>query len=228
MPVTALQPLLPYNVRMEEVRVGHRRPQAKGAMRLLRAVEVTLTAGAVALVVAACGGGGTTTGVAALKSKSAQTTTTGPAGAGSSNFQAQLLEYAACMRKSGVPDFPDPTGPGAIKIPVAPTSPTFGSAQAKCYKLMPGGGPPIAGSATHPSAQALGQMVKVSQCMRRHGVSGFPDPSSMLPSNNSGVRVVTDMQGVILAFPFTLDMWSAAFARAEAACNFGMVLPERG
>ena len=166
--------------------------------------------------------------MAALKSKSAQTTATGSAGPGSTNFQAQLLEYAACMRKNGVPDFPDPTGSGAIEVPVAPTSPTFEAAQEKCQKVMPGGGPPIAGSATHPSAQALVQMLKVSQCMRRHGISEFPDPSSVLPSNNSGIRVVTDMHGVILAFPFTLDMWSAAFAQAEAVCHFGMVLPERG
>ena len=226
--VTVLQPLLPYNFRMEEVHVGHPRPQAHGAVRLLRAVEVTLTAGAVALVGIACGGGGTTPGVAALKSKSAQTTTTGSTGPGSTNFQAQLLEYAACMRKNGVPDFPDPTGSGRIKLPEAPSSPTFEAAQEKCQKVMPGGGPPIAGSTTHPSAQALAQMLKVSLCMRRHGISEFPDPSSSVPSNMAGIRVVTDMHGVILAFPFTLDMWSAAFAQAEAACNFGMPLPERG
>ena len=54
-----------------------------------------------------------------------------------------------------------------------------------------------------------------------------PGPELLVPVA-AGIRVVTDMHGVILAFPFTLDMWSAAFARAEAACNFGMVLPERG
>ena len=213
---------------MEKVHVGHPRPQAHGAVRLPRAVQVTLAVGVVALVAAACGGGGTTPGVAALKSKGAQTTTTGSAGPGSPNFQGQLLEYAACMRKNGLPDFPDPTGSGRIRLPEAPTSPTFEAAQAKCQKLIPGGGPPSPGSATHPSAQALAQMLKVSQCMRRHGISEFPDPSSSVPSNMAGIRVVTDMHGVILAFPFTLDMWSAAFAQAEAACNFGMQLPERG
>ena len=96
--VTVLQPLLPYNFRMEEVHVGHPSPEAHGAVRRLRAVEVTLTAGAVGLVGIACGGGGTILGVAALKSKSAQTTTMGSTGPGSTNFQAQLLEYAACMR----------------------------------------------------------------------------------------------------------------------------------
>ena len=75
--------------RMEKVHVGHPRPQAHGAVRLLRAVQVTLAVGAVALVAAACGGGGTTPGVAALKSKGAETTTTGSAGPGSPNSQAQ-------------------------------------------------------------------------------------------------------------------------------------------
>ena len=44
----------------------------------------------------------------------------------------------------------------------------------------------------------------------------------------AGIRVVTDMHGVTLAFPFPLHMWSAAFVQAQAACIFGMPLPERG
>ena len=204
------------------------RPQAHGAVRLLRAVPVTLAAGAVALVAASCGGGGTTPGVAALKSNGAETTTTGSTGPGSTNSQGPLLAYAACMRKSGVPNFPDPPASGLIRLPLDLSSPAFVAAQAKCQKLMPGGGPPGPGSATHPSAQALAQALKVSQCMRRRGISDFPDPGSSVPSNMAGIRVVTKVHGVILAFPFTLDLWSAAFAQAEAACNFGMPLPVRG
>jgi hypothetical protein len=213
---------------MEKVHVGCPRLHTHAAVRLPRAVQVTLAVGVVALVAAACGGGGTTPGVAALKSKGAQTTTTGLTGPGSPNFQGQLLAYAACMRKSGVPNFPDPPASGPIRFPMDPSSPAFEAAQAKCHKLLPGGGPPGPGAALHPSAQALAQMLKVSQCMRRHGISEFPEPSSSVPSNMAGIRVVTDMGGVILAFPFSLDLWSAAFAQAEAACNFGMPLPERG
>ncbi len=213
---------------MEKVHVGYPRLHTYPAVRLPRAVQVTLAVGVVALVAAACGGGGTTPGVAALKSKGAQTTTTGPTGPGSPNFQGQLLAYAACMRKSGVPNFPDPPSSGPIRFPMGPSSPAFEAAQAKCDKLMPGGGPPGPGAALRPSAQALAQMLKVSQCMRRHGISEFPEPSSSVPSNKAGIRVITDMGGVILAFPFSLDLWSAAFAQAEAACNFGMQLPERG
>jgi hypothetical protein len=187
-----------------------------------------LAVGVVALVAAACGGGGTSPGVAALKTKGAKTTTTGSAGPGSPNAQGQLLAYVACMRKNGVPNFPDPPASGPVRFPLDLSSPVFVGAQAKCHKLMPNGGPPGPGAATHPSAQALAQMLKVSQCMRRHGISEFPGPGSSVPSNKAGIRVITDMHGVILAFPFSLDLWSSAFAQAEAACNFGMQLPQRG
>ena len=77
-----------------------------------------------------------------------------------------------------MPNFPDPPASGPIRLPVDLSSPAFEAAQAKCQKLMPGGGPPRPGSTTHPSAQALTQMLKVSQCMRRRGISEFPDPGS--------------------------------------------------
>ena len=120
---------------------------------------------------------------------------------------------------------PDPPASGPIRFPLDPSSPAFEAAQAKCQKLLPGGGP---GSATHPSAQALAQMLKVSQCMRRHGISEFPDPASSVPSNKADIRVITKMQGVILAFPFTLDMWSTAFSAGGGRVQFGMALPEEG
>jgi hypothetical protein len=52
--------------------------------------------------------------------------------------QASALAFAACMRKNGVPNFPDPQffsgGRIAEKIPsgVDPSSPTFQDAQQKC------------------------------------------------------------------------------------------------
>jgi hypothetical protein len=86
---------------------------------------------------------------------------------------------------------------------------------------MPGGGFPGPGSTTHPSAQALAQMLKVAQCMRRHGISGFPDPTTSIPSNPpAGGGVISDRDGVILVFPARLDMQSPLFVRAAAACGF--------
>jgi hypothetical protein len=140
---------------------------------------------------------------------------------------AQLLKYAACMRKHGVPNFPDPSANDGFALQMDPSSPGFVAAQATCHKLLPGGGPPGPGSATHPSAQALASMLKTSECMRRHGIYDFPDPGSRIPSNLPARSVITIMGGVVLAFPPTLalEMRSAAFAQAEAACNLGIRPP---
>ena len=80
--------------------------------------------------------------------------------------------------------------------------------QAKCRRLLPGGGPPGPGSATHPSAQTLAKLLKIAQCMRQHGISQFPDPRTSVPLNpfGSGYGVITDYDGAILLFPSTIDM----------------------
>jgi hypothetical protein len=57
--------------------------------------------------------------------------------------QNQMLKFVSCMRKNGVPDFPDPEG-GKITIKggtVDPNSPQFQAAQKTCQKLLPGGAP---------------------------------------------------------------------------------------
>jgi hypothetical protein len=138
---------------------------------------------------------------------------------------AQLLKYASCVRKHGVPNFPDPNANDGFAIHVDPASPAFRAAQATCHKLLPGGGPPARGSATHPSAQALAQMLKTSECMRSHGIHDFPDPGSRMPSNPPTRGVVADTGGVILVFPSALAMRSPAFAQAEGACNLGIRPP---
>ena len=127
------------------------------------------------------------------------------------------------MRSSGVPNFPDPSADGGFRLSAGtdPSSPAFQAAQAKCQKLLPGGGPPGPGSSTHPSAEAMAQMLKVSQCMRRHGIAGFPDPTTSVPSKLGGVGgVVSDRDGVILLLPTTLDMQSPLFLHAAASCRF--------
>ena len=101
-----------------------------------------------------------------------------------------------------------------------PSSLGFEAAQVKCRKLLPGGGPPGPGTQTNPSPQALTQMVEVAQCMRRHGIFDFPDPRTSVPSNLAGVRQISDIDGVILVFPSTIDEQSQLFTHAAAACNF--------
>jgi hypothetical protein len=159
------------------------------------------------------------------------TTTTSSSAVGSSGappteaqMQQDSLKFSRCMRANGVPSFPDPVAGGGFLLKtgsgIDPSSPVFEAAQAKCRKLLPGGGPPTPGTETHPSAQALAHMIKVAQCMRRHGISGFPDPTTTVRPLPAGGGVISDIGGVILEFPAALDTQSPAFVRAAAACGF--------
>jgi hypothetical protein len=133
-----------------------------------------------------------------------------------------LLKYAECMRASGEPKFPDPTSGGfqfRAGSGVDPSSPAFRTAQGTCAKFRPMAGL-APGLQTHPTTQWLAQMVKAAECMRRHGIPNFPDPGTAVPSSLSGVRVVSDIDGVIFVFPSTIDPQSPAFLRAAVACKF--------
>ncbi len=140
--------------------------------------------------------------------------------AGSSANNSAFVKFAECMRSNGVPNLPDPTGGGGIQIPsnsgIDPQSPAFQAARAKCSKLLPRGGPPTG----PPSAQAKLAMLKISECMRSHGVTDFPDPTTKLPSSPAGYGQVTDRDGVVLAIPSTINVRSPAYQQAAAACNF--------
>jgi hypothetical protein len=130
------------------------------------------------------------------------------------------------MRSHGVPSFSDPhavSGGVVNQIGVNPESPAFQAAQKACQHLMPGGG----GSSGHASAQAMAQALKVSHCMRAHGVSGFPDPIASPPSNMTGYSAVVNQHGAVLAIPRSIDEQSPVFRRAAAACNFGPRVPKR-
>ena len=163
-----------------------------------------------------------------------QSSTTTGGDAASSNppsqaaLDSQALAYARCMRASGVPAFPDPKPGGGFVFQrsagLDPSSPVFIAAQAKCQKLSPVRGL-APGTQTHPTSQALAQMVKVAECMRRHGISNFPDPRTSIPSNlraalHGGPGVISNIDGVVLVFPSTIDEQSPLFTHSAAACNF--------
>jgi hypothetical protein len=125
------------------------------------------------------------------------------------------------MRSHGVTNFPDPgAGGGGIKLQagsgINPFSPAFKTARASCSHLLPGGGP----GAQHPTKQLIAQTLQVSECMRRHGVSGFPDPTLTPPSSPAGYSILENRGGVILAVPNTINPESPVFMQASAACSF--------
>jgi hypothetical protein len=179
------------------------------ASRHRRGLPVVVAAVTCAVAIAACGASGSanTSGAPTANSK-----------------KAGALAFAKCMRSHGVPNFPDPkvTGQG-IQIlgsnsGINVQSPAFQSAQASCQHLLPGGGP---GSGP-PSAQAHARLLQISECMRRHGISSFPDPQTgSPPSNPAGYSAILGSGGYFLAVPSSIDTRSPAFRQAATACNFG-------
>jgi hypothetical protein len=171
-------------------------------------------------VLSACGAPANP-GIASVGSSSTTTTQARARSAsGAADPNEEALAYSKCMRSHGVPGFPDPGPSGGFQIAVGvASSPSLRAAQAKCEKLLPaiGGGP---GSGPPPTAQALAQMLKVSQCMRRHGISDFPDPRTTAPPLSPAIGEVADRDGVILVFPRGFDQQSPRFTRAAEACNF--------
>jgi hypothetical protein len=133
---------------------------------------------------------------------------------------SQFLAFSACMRTHGVTNFPDPNASGGIHLTqrsgINPFSPSFKAAQTSCSKLLPGGGP----GHQKPSEQAKEQMLHVSQCMRAHGVTGFPDPTLTPPSSPAGLSQVIDRDGVVIAVPSTIDTQSPSYQHAAAVCGF--------
>jgi hypothetical protein len=185
-------------------------PDAPGTVPRLRAVEATLAVGAVALVAAACGGGNP--GVATLGNGRVETSTAAaPVGSPASGpsrvqRQTQLLKLAACMRKYGVANFPDPVN-GSLILRAEPVngldpfSPQFQGAQKACRSLEPQLSPAQ-------QQQSDEDALKLSQCMRAHGVPNFPDPTLLGGGKTE------------LTLPPGLNANSRQLQAAQSACGF--------
>jgi hypothetical protein len=107
---------------------------------------------------------------------------------------------------------------GGIEVPatINMQSPAFTAALTACGKLLPHGP-----GGRHASGQLIAQMRQTSQCMREHGVSGFPDPTITPPANPSGYSGVSGGNGAYLAIPDTINTQAPAFRQAARACHFG-------
>lgn len=143
-----------------------------------------------------------------------------PTATAASARDSQGLKFSRCMRAHGVTNFPDPGGSGGIQIQsnsgINPFSPAFKAARTACQRLAPFG----PGGNQHPSAQQVAATRQVSECMRQHGVTGFPDPILKPPSSPDGYSILEDRGGVILAVPSTINPASPAFQAAAKACHF--------
>ncbi|MGH2873180.1 MAG: hypothetical protein ACRDL5_12055 [Solirubrobacteraceae bacterium] len=134
-----------------------------------RAVAAAVLA-ALGLAAAGCGGSSSDASTGSISSRS------GKAG-------AAAYEFADCMRAHGVSSFPDPrisSGDGhtAVAISVTPAlvdSPAFKGASKACRHLLPAPSPQQ--QQAQIQARRAG-LVSFSDCMRSHGFSRFPDPTS--------------------------------------------------
>ena len=135
--------------------------------RVRRARVVALAVTCSALAIAACGSSGKST--------------TTP----SSSALAPALKFAACMRSHGVPNFPDPTsnaGPTNGAASANGATPSVGTvdkhspaveAAAKACNSLTHSAPSAA-----QNVQRTGPTLKFAECMRSHGVTNFPNPTT--------------------------------------------------
>lgn len=164
----------------------------------------------VALLASACGGA-PSPAVAQL----ATTTTSSTPSSTNSSKKGNPTKYASCMRKHGVPQFPDPDSQGRIRISggqrnghtfgIDPNSAAFKKAQQSCQSLQPSGG------RLSPQQQQAEQQaeLKFSACMRSHGVPKFPDPT-FTPGGGSKLTIGKS-DGI--------DPNSPQFQAAQKACQ---------
>jgi hypothetical protein len=178
--------------------------QPKPIRRTARIPALAALASA-SLIAAGCGGKPSGSAVANI---GATTTASSPGNSQSSQSGGQEFDqaraFSACMRKNGVPSFPDPTEGGGLtinKVQLA-NAPQFRSAEAKCRKLRPHGEAPSPAEQAQMQAQAL----RYSACMRSHGVPKFPDPQF-------------EGAGIKLALGRGIDPASPTFQSAQRACE---------
>ena len=190
-----MRPAAPYNASAEKPN-PRRRPNGYADHQLDRrerppwpnrprrqrwATRLGLPAAAItaAAAIAACGGGSSSGGIAHLsssstKAKSAVTSTEKP----------NPLAFAQCMRKHGLPDFPDPTSSGQLQLPsgLTTSSPAFQKAAKVCGYLIGGETAPKPITQT-PQMQATA--LKLARCMRGTACRTSPTARSARPAEST-------------------------------------------
>ena len=130
-------------------------------------------AAVVGLALLAAGCAGSPTSHVAQRTTATQSSTSGHSTAGSARENGGLA-FSRCMRSHGVSQFPDPDSSGAIpKVTMQQlgvSSSRFQAAQSGCAHLLR--------STTTQVQQTLSGMLDFARCMRSHGVSNWPDPST--------------------------------------------------
>ncbi len=177
---------------------------------------------AVALLFAACGGT-SPSGVASVKESSTSSTTPSSAPAGNSGpppspaLERAQIKYSVCMRKNGVPAFPDPESDGGYGGTdlrnIDQNSHAFVTATKDCSYLAKAAGMAPWTQAQWTAYDAM--LLKITDCMRSHGIRNFPDPKG---GEKGGWQVSTT----------PIDVTSSLYAKAAKACNGPPGTPKQG
>ena len=179
---------------------------------LIRSSVVAVTA--FSLLAAGCGGGGGAPGVARIASSTTSTTTR----------QNGAVAYAGCMRSHGLSNFPDPNGSGefagnqlkSLRFPGSQVR----AADGACHHLLPNGlrvGPPP--QAARDTRTRIADALSLARCMRRHGLTPFPDPTAR---GELSVEMVQD-QGIDVHSPAVLQVVRACLPASHGALTPAMV-----
>jgi hypothetical protein len=125
------------------------------------------------------------------------------------------VTFSKCMRADGVPNFPDLSSNGGLRIEasgqtisingVQVNAPAYVAARQRCQKYLPHGD-----ASPAQSARQTQRGLQFSRCMRSHGVPNFPDPKII---SSSGGNHTVFLRGVNPGAP--------AVQAAAKACGGG-------
>jgi hypothetical protein len=136
-----------------------------------------------AVISAGCSNGSAENSNTGAASSSGSASKAGTGGNKNAAARDKAMKFSACMRKSGVSDFPDPNSSGELTIDevangssLDTSTAAFDQARSTCKDLEP---PGFAGNKRSPAQQAAA--LEFAQCIREHGVEDFPDPAPDAP-----------------------------------------------
>ena len=155
------------------------------------------------LLAAGCGAGSSSPGVAGSAAATAGTTTITY---GASGARAGALAFARCMRRHGIPNWPDPESNGAfdkskLRLLGVGASHVRAIEQKHCNYTFQN-----AGQSQTITAASRADYLRAAACMRRHGFPDFPDPA--FPNHT-----------VKLNIPSSIDTNSSRFKGAAETCT---------
>jgi hypothetical protein len=188
-------------------------------MRLRPLILASVAAAAAFSLLAAGCGGSASPRVAIVGSATTAANTT----AATAPTDNGLLAFSSCMRSNGVPSFPDPQRfvGGNVKLTLhqlQASSPQLQAAMNACNHLLPTNGGSGPQETTQQLRTQLADGLSFARCMRSHGLSRFPDPTSQ---GQLTVEMV-QAQGI--------DVHSPTVLRAVQAClpaSHGLLTPAK-